>query len=573
MDRRRVKIPKRELDEDDIPREENRFQRALASTHQQFEQLKGKVPSSVEEPGDILEAHQLMLSDDLLVKGTIRRIKEENINAEWALRRTLSHIKKVLDHVDDEYFRQRKSDVEFVGEHIMRFLVGEADMAERPPADAVVVAQDLSPADAVQAHRAAVAALVTEAGGLTSHTALVARAFEIPAVVGVEDGWSLVRAGDLVIVDGKAGTVIVNPAPETITAYRLKARRLAALEQELLRDRDQPAETTDGVRLQLLANVELPDEIPSALGYGAEGIGLYRTEYFYLGRDRLPTEEQLTEDFKTVLRLMAGRPVVFRTFDMGGDKAGQFFKVRAEANPALGLRSTRLALKERKAFKVHLRALLRSVEGGHLRLMFPMISDVSELREVKAVLAQVREELLREGERIPNRLSVGIMIEMPSACMVARQLAKECDFFSIGSNDLIQYALAIDRVNRHVAYLYHPLHPAILRFIKRVVDEAHEEGIKVSICGAMSGEPLFTVVLLGLGLDELSMPALAIPLVKRVITRTSSEEAREFTAELLELSTVEEIEKKVIRFMKEHFKDEAFDPNMPDLFPWRKPEA
>jgi phosphotransferase system enzyme I (PtsI) len=571
VEHRRLKVPKQKIAAVNVPNEIDRFKRALADSHQQLENLKTNVPESIEEPGDILAAHQTMLNDELLVQGTVRRITDEEINAEYALMKTVGHIKEVFEHIDDDYFRERRSDVEFVGERILRNLTGEGDLVVTPPADAVAISRVLSPADAVQLHKAAVTGLATEAGGLTSHTALIARAFELPAVVGVEGLTSRVTPNDLIVLDGQAGIVILNPAPETVSEYREKSRKLAVLEQEMLQDRDLPAETTDGVRLMLAANIELPEEVPSALQHGAESVGLYRTEYLYLGRANLPGEEELISAFKKVLHLMGDRAVTFRSFDLGGDKATHFFQMHPEANPALGLRSTRLALKQKDAFKTHLRALLRSVEGNKLRIMFPMISDVSELRAAKEVLYESKEELENEGYVVPRELTVGIMVEMPSAAVISDMLAEECDFFSIGSNDLIQYTLAIDRVNEHVVHLYHPLHPAILRLIKQTVESAHRAGLRVSLCGAMAGEPMLTVVLVGLGIDELSMPPLALPLVKQMIRRSTFAGARELVKHLLKLDTVDAIESHVLRYMETHYKDVIDKTKQFDLFAWRTP--
>ncbi len=571
--RRSVSIPKRKIDPSQVFAEVERFKLALEESHKQLETLREKVPDAIEEPGDILAAHQLMLSDDLLVQGTLRRIQDDEINAEWALSKTIEHVTEVFDHVDDPYFKERRSDVEFVGERVLRNLIGEGDLMVSPPADAIAVARFLSPADAVQLHKAAVSGLVTETGGVTSHTALVARAFEIPAIVGASDITDHVSSGDLLIIDGKNGLAIVEPELEIINEYRDKARKLAAAEQELLQDKNLPAETTDGVRIELHANIELPEEIPSVLDHGAEGVGLYRTEYLYLSRDTLPSEEELLSSFRKVLRLIGNNPVTFRTFDLGGDKAAAFFKRKQETNPALGLRSTRLALKEPDAFRTHLRALLRSVDGERLQVMFPMISDLSELRAAKQVLFDVRDELSEAGEPIPRELIIGTMVEMPSAAVLSDLLALECDFFSVGSNDLIQYTLAIDRVNEQVAYLYHPLHPAILKLLKRIVDNGHENGIKVSICGAMAGEPMLSVVLVGLGLDSLSMPCVSIPLVKKVIRRTSYEKAVSLVESLLQMETVEEIEDTVMQFMCVNYKEIIMETKHRDLFSWRLPPS
>jgi len=567
---RDVSVAHRHLGPADVPGEVDRFLRAVDQSIQQLQHLREKLTEDHEDPLSILEAHQVMLRDELLTSGTIRRIEEERINAEWATLKTTDQILQVFSHIDDEYFRQRRSDVQFVSDRILRNLVGQGDLSVHAPPDAVVVARDFSPADVVQLQRCAVAGFVSEVGGLTSHSALVARAFELPMVVGIEQVWSQIDKDSFVVVDAHEGTVLVDPVPQTIAQYRSRARDLMVLERSLLQDRQLPAETTDGVRVILLANIELADEAQTALEHGAEGIGLYRTEYFYMSRSTFPTEEELIEDLQSVVLTMTNRPVTFRTFDLGGDKAAQLFRLHPSPNPALGLRSTRLALEHRDVFKTQLRAMIRSVNGGKLRLMFPMISDVSELRAARSILDEATIELEHEGFTMPSQIAVGIMIEMPSATILADDLAKECDFFSIGSNDLIQYALAIDRSNEHVAHLYRPLHPAIIRMTKNVVEAAHDGGLRVSVCGAMAGEPLYALVLLGIGVDELSMPPAALPPVRRAIRQISYEKAAAMADELVRLPTLLDIQQALARFVETEYEHESVTISEPGVrLPWK----
>ena len=453
--------------------------------------------------------------------------------------------------------------MEFVGEQVLRNLIDTSEAPPmQPPHGAVVVAHDLSPADTVHLHRSSVAAIITDAGGRTSHTSILAQAFSIPAVVGLENITAAVGQGDLLIVDGNRGEVIVNPSPEQVTAYQQQARSQHARIEALLRDRNEPAVTRDDVRVRLLANIELPDEVPSALDYGAEGIGLYRTEFLFIDRDDFPREEEHFMHARGVLRRMSPFPVTFRTFDLGVDKVAPFLsrlpglhQLTAEPNPALGLRSLRLCLRERAFFKAQLRGLLRASIHGNMRLMFPMISGVVELREAKAVLAECQAELTREGIPFAKDIPVGIMIEMPSAVMVADHLAKEADFLSIGTNDLIQYSLALDRLNEHVGYLYQPLHPAVLRMIRQTVDAGHACGRSVGICGEMAGEPLFAMVLLGLQLDNLSMNAASLPLVKRVLRSATATAARALAQHVLTLDCSEQVEATVRESMQEHLQE------------------
>jgi phosphotransferase system enzyme I (PtsI) len=563
VDRRKVKTPKKHLLPEDVDKEIARFHAALLQSDQQLERIKQKLAEREgEEHFQILEAHQLILHDEHLVEPTKRIIRDERVNAEWALRKAVEAIKGLFDTVDDQYFRERRSDVDFVGDRILRNLLGEEATVLAPPPNAVVVAHDLSPADTAILHRNSVAAFVTDAGGKTSHTAILARAFELPAVIGLDNITQHVATGDLVIVDGIRGEVILEPTDELVAQYRDRASRYVAFEAELMKNRDLPAETQDAVRVGLFSNVELEDEIEPAIKHGAEGIGLYRTEFLYLDGNQLPTEDEHIEHAMRVLQRMGGKPVTFRTLDLGGDKAFAVGGVHGETNPALGLRSIRLCLRERGLFKTQLRALLRAAASGNLRIMFPMVSGVDEMREAMAVVDEARYELEREGRPF-GAPPIGTMIEMPSSALTADLLAGESDFFSIGTNDLIQYALAIDRGNEHVSYLYRPLHPAILRLIKSVVDGGHAAGIKVGICGEMAGEPLLALVLLGLGLDELSMNPTAIPIVKSVLRSSTAADARSLVTDVLKRSTVGEVERVVWDMMSERFPEHVLKGDAP----------
>lgn len=562
LDRRRLKTPKRHISAAEAHSEHLRLSEAVQRTDEQLERLKHKLKAS-EESDSILEAHQLILHDEHLIGETRRKIQEEHINAEWALRRTVEEIQQRFDAIDIEYFRERKSDVEFVGEQVLRNLLGSDSPGMQPPYGAIVVAHDLSPADAVHLHRNSVSALVTDAGGRTSHTSILAQAFAIPAVVGLDNITDAVGTGDLLVVDGSRGEVILCPTPEQLESYREKVRTQHQRIEVLLRERNEPAETRDHVRVRLLANVELADEVPLALDYGAEGIGLYRTEFLFLDREDFPREEEHLMHARGVLRRVAPFPATFRTFDLGVDKVAPFLSklsshlTSEEPNPALGLRSLRLCLRERSFFKAQIRGLLRASIHGRMRLMFPMVSGVTELREAKAVVDECKAELMREGLPFADDVPIGIMIEMPSAVLVADHLAKEADFFSIGTNDLIQYSLALDRLNEHVGYLYQPLHPAVLRMIKMTVEAGHGAGRRVAICGEMAGDPLHTVVLLGLGVDDLSMNAASLPLVKRVLRGATLLDATKLADHVLTLSSADEVEAAVREAMREALSDLA----------------
>ncbi len=551
MDRRRLKVPKRHILADEIDGEIERFHRALDSSDRQLERIKEKIEARFDDHYNIIAAHQLILHDEHLVDETIRNIRDKGVNAEWALRKTVEHIRGVFDSIEDDYFRERRSDVEFVGERVLRNLLGR-DLQVTPPPDAIVVAYDLSPADTAQFYRAAVAGLATDAGGNTSHTAIIARAHEIPAVVGLDDITGVVGNGDLIVVDGTNGVVVLNPSAETVALYRERARIEVAQGVALLANVDLPAVSKDDVRISLVANIDHEDEIKGALAYGAEGVGLFRTEFLFLTSTRVPDENDVFRHACSVIESLGGRPVTFRTMDLGADKMAVFMPELHEVNPALGLRSIRLCLSPqvRPLFKQQLRGLLRAARSGNMRIMFPMISGVRELDLALEVLNEVKQELVRDGTPFQPDTKIGIMIEMPSAAVVADHLARRVDFFSIGTNDLIQYTLAVDRVNEHVAYLYDSMHPALLRLIDMVVKAANAAGIPCGLCGEMAGDMNVAPLLLGLGLSELSMNAVAIPQVKQVIRGSTVSQLRSMAATALTLPSGPEVKELVWGFLQ-----------------------
>ncbi len=550
-----VKTPRHHIEAEEIEDEIARLKRAITASDRQLEKVKQKLASENESDFHILSAHQMMLHDEHLVDAAINYMRDESINAEWALRKAVDAIRAVFDAIEDEYFRERASDVEFVFERILRNLLGKDTGPLSPPPDAIVIAYDLSPADTSQLHRAAIAGLCTDAGGKTSHTAIIARAHELPAVVGLEDITEVVESDDLLIVDGTTGVVIVNPRRDTVVDYRDEQRRQAAAGAVLLSNRDLPAQTRDGVEVKLYANIDGPDELEGALAHGAVGVGLTRTEYLFMTSETVPTEEVHFQQAVQVMQLMRGRPVTIRTFDLGADKLAGFLEETqlGEANPALGLRSIRLCLNElgRPLFRAQLRGLLRASAHGTLRIMFPMISGIGELRAAKAVVEDVKEELRREGVAFDETIKLGIMIEMPSAAVTADLLARETDFFSIGTNDLIQYTMAVDRVNEAVSYLYEPLHPALLRLIAGVAKAARDAGIPVTICGEMAGDALVAPVLVGLGIHELSMSAVSIPEVKSSLRAITLSDVERLVRRVVDLPTAGEVKQAVEAYLDE----------------------
>jgi len=540
-----LKAPRHHIEADDVDAEVARLYKAIGASDKQLAKIKEKLASEHESDYHIITAHQMMLHDEHLAGAAVAYVRDEYINAEWALRRAVDDIASVFDGIEDAYFRERRSDVEFVFERVLRNLLGRATGPLKPPPDAVVVAYDLSPADTALLHKAAVAGLITDAGGKTSHTAIIARAHEIPAVVGLEDITEVVESDDLLVIDGASGVVIVNPSAETVAEFREEQRRQAAVGAQLDAMRDLPARTTDEVDVQLLANIDGPDELGDALDHGAMGVGLFRTEYLYMTGDELPDEERHYSTAVAVLERMRGKSVTIRTFDLGSDKLAKFVPHADldEANPALGLRSIRLCLNElgRELFHAQLRGLLRASAHGPLKIMFPMISGVAELRAVKEVVDLVKAELRAEGKPFDEQVKLGIMIEMPSAAVCADLLARESDFFSIGTNDLIQYTMAVDRVNEYVSYLYEPLHPSLLRLIGQVASAAKAAGIPVTVCGEMAGEPMIAPILVGLGIGELSMSAVSIPEVKATIRSMNRSDAEALVTRVRSLATPDEV--------------------------------
>lgn len=540
-----LKAPRHHIEADDVDTEVARLYKAIAASDKQLAKIKEKLASENESDYHIITAHQMMLHDEHLVGAAVEYIRDEKINAEWALRRAVDDIRGVFDQIEDPYLRERRSDVEFVFERVLRNLLGRDMGPPSPPPDAIVVAYDLSPADTSTLHRAAVAGLLTDAGGKTSHTAIIARAHEIPAVVGLENITELVETDDLLLLDGSTGMVIVNPSPTTVSQYRDEQRRQVAEGVRFHAMRDLPARTRDDQDVLLLANIDGPDELDDALEYGAMGVGLFRTEYLFMTGEEMPDEERHYQTAVAVLDKLKGRPATIRTFDLGSDKLARFIEQADldEQNPALGLRSIRLCLSTlgRDLFRQQLRGLLRASAHGPMKLMFPMISGVAELRAVKLVVDDVKAELEAEGKAFDKDLKMGIMIEMPSAALTADQLAAECDFFSIGTNDLIQYTMAVDRVNEYVSYLYEPLHPSLIRLIGMVSKAASAAGIPCTVCGEMAGEPMISPVLFGLGIRELSMSAVSIPEVKATVRQMTMSETQALVERVRHLPTAADV--------------------------------
>jgi phosphotransferase system enzyme I (PtsI) len=557
VDRSRVKVVYQYLlDPSQIEPEIERFKEAVNQADLQLHQIIEEIPEEIKDHAGIIDSHRLILRDRMIYDQTIELIRDEQINAEWALRKAVDHSQEVFAKIKDEYFRGRINDVVYVSERILRNLTGKkVENLADIQGQVIIVAHDLSPADTTQMRLDNVLGFVTDMGGKTSHTAIISQSLEIPAVVGLERITQAVSSGDWIIVDGSEGQVILNPDPETIYNYQQKKEKLAQYRTEIAKYSYLPAETQDRFRIKILANIEFLEEIPTVLANGAEGIGLFRTEFLYLSQKELPSEETLFESFRNVGRTIAPNSVTIRTLDIGGDKFASHMDLAEEMNPALGLRAIRFSLKEVDIFKRQLRAILRASPYGKLKILFPMISDINEVFQAKAILKEVKDDLIAGKIPFDPKIPIGIMIEIPSAVAIADSLAREVDFFSIGTNDLIQYTLAIDRVNEHVAHMYQPLHPAILRLLQQTVEAGHRAGIPVAMCGEMAGEPLYIPILLGLGLDELSMNPMSIPRVKRIIRMASHKKAKKFLHKVMTLNTTEEINAYVKQEMFQLFSD------------------
>ncbi len=555
----RPHVDKSLIETTEVEAELLRFHQALERAREQLQKIKQAVSRQkhLREHLYILDTHLLILEDEMLVDGTEQAIRAQ-MNAEGALLQVLGQLRALFDNIDDEYLRERRSDVDAVGERLLRILTG---VSERTVGNigqkSLVVAHNLSPAETMQMDRSNVLGFITDKGGRTSHTAILARSLDIPAVVGLESVTSMVYDRLPVIIDGSSGVVVLNPSEGTFKEYLDRKQSYEYLEKDLECYRDLSAVTTDHVSIALRGNLEIASDIVQAKKHAAQGIGLYRTEFLYLGRNEPPNEEEQYTSYCEILRQTAGEPVTIRTLDIGGDKFVPELNLEDEANPAMGLRAIRFSLHEEQLFRVQLRAILRASSCGNVRILFPMISGVSEIRACKKILEEIQEQLDCEGISYDKDLDIGIMIETPSAVLIAPMLAEEVDFFSIGTNDLIQYFLAVDRGNEHVAYLYDPLHPAILRALKATCDAANDAGIGICICGEMAGESLYSLVLVGLGLNELSMNPSCIPRVKRVLRQVSREEGELLVEKLLALSTSKEVSTVI---------DQEMRNRLPDIF-------
>jgi phosphotransferase system enzyme I (PtsI) len=540
-----LEVPIYQVDASKRIEEIARFDQGLVTTRQQITKIKNEVEQNLgPDEARIFDAHLMVLEDQALIGETIREFETTGVNIETCFNNVSQRYVKAFDEINDEYLRERAGDIRDVAQRVLRNLLGQAahhlgELAEKR----VVVANDITPSDAAGINRSAALAIVTDVGSKTSHAVIVARSLKIPAVVGVRDLTTRVRSGDRVLVDGYEGVVIVNPTEQTLFRYGRIQTEKKSFESRLQAASRLPSETLDGVHVVLLANLEKVEENGSGRDSQAEGVGLFRTEYLYLNSSRLPGEDEQFASYRAVVAAFAPNPVVIRTLDLGGDKPleGVPGLTHHETNPFLGFRAIRLCLEHPELFKEQLRAILRASAFGRVRMMYPMISGVDELARANAILEEAKEELRKRKVEFDEKMEVGSMIEIPSAAATVDLLARHCQFFSIGTNDLIQYLLAIDRGNDRIAHLYEPTHPAVLRTIKSVVDDAHRRHLPVAVCGEMAGDPIFAPLLLGLGIDELSMAPPSLPAVKYLIRAMKMSDAKKLAADALAMSDPKEI--------------------------------
>ena len=537
-------VGQRAVSEAEVAEEVNRLEKALIATRQQVLEVQKKVSTNLgAEQAGIFDAHLLVLEDPVLLDEVVRTVQDQKVNVEHAFQKVAERYAAALANVDDEYLRERASDMRDVTSRVLNNLLGLAEEAAlRHLAEpCIIISHDLTPSDTAQLDRQKVLGFATDVGSKTSHTAIMARSLGIPAVVGLRNASEELESGQYALLDGFNGMIVVNPTDQSLFEYGQLIRKQVTLEEKLRDTVTKPTVTLDGQRVALLANIEQADDVEAVSAAGAEGVGLFRTEYLFINRDRLPTEEEQFEAYRRVATALKPRPVVIRTLDLGGDKFISHLATASEMNPFLGWRAIRFCLQQRDLFRAQLRAILRASVEGNVKMMYPMISGLDELNQANALVEEYKAELRKEGNPFDDKLEIGAMIEIPSAAMIADSLAKRIKFFSIGTNDLIQYSLAVDRMNERIAHLYEPTHPAIIQLIKITVEAARRNKISVSVCGEMAGEPVLAPLLLGLGVDELSAAPPLVPQIKFLVRRLKMSEARALAGFALQCEQAGEI--------------------------------
>ena len=543
-------IKKYYIKQEDLHDEITRFKIAVKNAKKEIKKIINNSPAELHDHRHILESNLALFKDKLLYDKIIETIEKEHVNAEWATKKNISKIISMFQDIPNSYLRDRTVDVGYIAKSILRQLAGEenTDIVDIDK-KVILVANDLSPAETSHMRHDKIMGFITNRGGRASHTSIIARSLEIPAVTGLDDATSLIQNEDVIILDGNSGTVIINPSEDTVLEYHERKTKYDEYKAVITGNSHLSGETKDGLRFKVMGNIEFPKELKSVINYGGEGVGLYRTEFQYLNRSNFPDEEELFKNYKEVAESISPKPVTIRTLDINGDKIRLSSLDSVEPNPALGLRAIRYCLKNSGVFIAQIRAILRAAASGNVRILLPMISSYEEIVQAKQIMDEAAESLKREGLEFNRNIETGIMIEVPSAVIMADKFAGLVDFFSIGTNDLVQYTLAIDRGNKQVSYLYNPLHPALIHMLKHVADIAVNHNIKVSICGEMAGEPVNIPVIVGLGIEELSMNPQSIPIAKKIIRSINADDARKLIPVLLK----ETESKGVIEAIKSSF--------------------
>lgn len=540
LKKQEISIVEKKVDSTELEKE--KFIKALKKSKEELNEIKNKTQKEVgEEEAQIFEAHLMVLEDPELVDSTNSKI-DEGVNAEYALKQVVDQFVMIFESMDNEYMRERAADIKDVSRRVINNILGvqETDLSKLSN-EIILVADDLTPSETASMNKKMVLGFLTNIGGKTSHSAIMARTLEIPAIVGLGNITEEVKNGDFLVFNGETGEVIINPSEEVINKYRDLKSKYDEGKKVLEALKGKKSKTLDGRHVELVGNIGTPDDLEALIKNDAEGVGLYRTEFMYMDRSNWPSEDEQFESYKKVLEGMKGKPIVIRTLDIGGDKKLDYLDIGAEMNPFLGYRAIRLCLDQQDIFKTQLRALLRASNYGNLKIMFPMISTLKELLKAKEILNECKNELLSQGVKVSANIEVGMMIEIPAAAMISDILAKHVDFFSIGTNDLIQYTTAVDRMNEKIHDLYNPYHLAVLRLIKMVIDNGHKSGIWTGMCGEMAGDPKVIPVLLGMGLDEFSMSPGSILGARKLIRESNYEDTKKLTDHVLSLSTDEEI--------------------------------
>ena len=555
-----VKVDPRKISDAEVAQETDKLLEAIARAKADLRSDRSTAANKVgREKARIFDAHQMLLEDEMLIAEAKELIRAKHLSADSAFYEVVQKYQDHFSGTAGEMFRDRVADLRDIKRRVVRHIQGvRRDFLNQMEGSTIVVARDLTPSDTITIDRHKVLGFATDLGGRTSHASLVARSYQVPAVVGLREIYKMVKSGDRLVLDGSAGVAIVNPSAATLRQYRRRQIKQHKISRKLDTLRDLPARTLDGKDIELAANIEFADEIDAVVAHGARGIGLYRTEYLYLRQRELPTEDQQLEEYKGISQRMRPYPVIIRTMDVGGDKAPECIQIPPEDNPFLGWRAIRISLEMQDVFLAQLRAILRASAFGNVKILLPMISGIGELDEALKLVERAKQQLRERRQDFSETTEVGVMIEVPSAAVLADAIAERVDFLSVGTNDLVQYVLAVDRGNERIAHLYQNLHPAVLRLLHSVVQAAHRKGVWVGMCGEMAADPLATLILVGMEFDELSVSSIAVPEIKRIIRAVSYQEAAPITRKMLDLSSVSEIEKFMLRYMRRKFKDMVF---------------